>query len=69
VRALNQGDLRCPASGKVAYVTEERALKAIEGAWLSGRWENRHGQMASRAYECPACGWWHMTSSYQKAEG
>jgi len=69
VKALSSGDLRCPASGKIAYVTEERVMKAIEGAWVSGRWENHHGQMASRAYLCPDCGWWHMTSKPQKGDG
>lgn len=61
-RALTSGDLRCPTTGKVAYVSEARATTAIEKAWQSGKWRPEHGAMPKRAYQCDECGWWHMTS-------
>jgi hypothetical protein len=60
---------RCPETGKRAWVDEESATEALERAWRSKHWENRHGRMPKRVYRCPSCGWWHFSStSKSKAE-
>lgn len=61
-RALTASDLRCPTTGKRAYVDEETAIRAVEKAWRSKDWQSRHGRMPRRAYRCDDCGWWHMTN-------
>lgn len=60
--ALTAADLRCPVTGKSAYADEQTAMQWVERAWTDPNWENRHGQMPTRAYLCPDCGWWHLTS-------
>ena len=55
--------MTCKASGgKRCYVSEEAAMKVIEASHRDPRWKNIHGQPARRAYLCPDCGWWHLTS-------
>lgn len=62
MRALTTADLRCPVTGKRAFVDEESAMAAIERAWTNKKWRPDHGQMPKRAYRCDECGWWHMTN-------
>jgi len=62
VKALTRSDLRCPKSGKRAYVDEETALEHVEKAWTTENWNPEHGAMPVRAYRCEDCGWWHMTA-------
>lgn len=62
MRALTTADLRCPATGKRAFVDEATAMAAIERAWTRKSWRSEHGRMPSRAYLCADCGWWHMTN-------
>lgn len=61
---LGSGWLRCPENGKRAYVDEaaaERALDAIIRAFAAP------GVKVSRySYECPRCGWWHLSSRVAK---
>lgn len=50
----------CP-HGKRKYATESQARTELVGALVGANSGNgkRHEQ---RAYECPACGHWHLTS-------
>jgi len=64
---LDPAKLKCPETGKTAYVDEATAMRAIERAWTSPNWVNRHGRMPTRAYQCPDCGWWHMTSAPERS--
>jgi hypothetical protein len=55
--------MRCPAAGgKVRFSTEAHAMKIVEKSHRDPKWKNIHGQPAKRAYLCPKCGWWHITS-------
>jgi hypothetical protein len=49
---------RCGASGKRQFATEEQAL-----AWLAV-WQEQGGWRKSRAYYCPACPYWHISSRF-----
>ncbi len=52
------------ASGKRPFETEERALDQLSKA--RGRRASdsgyKPGRVENRAYECPACHWWHLTA-------
>lgn len=65
---LTKASMRCPATGKAAFVDEERALRELERALTSERWENVHGHQPSRVYRCAKCGWWHLTSKRSREE-
>jgi len=54
--------LKCPKTGKAAYLDEERANHIIELAWTAPDWRNDHGKMPIRAYLCSFCEYWHLTS-------
>lgn len=60
-RALRPSQLRCPVTGKQAYVDSETALQALERIW-TGEHENRHGRMPRKVYRCRECGWWHLSA-------
>jgi predicted RNA-binding Zn-ribbon protein involved in translation (DUF1610 family) len=58
-RALRPGDLRCPATGKQAYVDKETALQHMNVVYR----KEARGRTPARVYRCQSCGWWHMTST------
>lgn len=62
-RALDTRKLKCPATGKSAFVDEERALRALQSLWEDehGTHDARHGAMPRKVYRCPECGWWHLS--------
>ena len=51
-------------SGKRGYKTEAAAESAMRGIVRDPRL--RTGKQPSRAYECPGCGRWHLTSKRRK---
>lgn len=67
VKVLTLADLRCPTTGKSAYVSKRRALAVIERAKQVPEWDYaRHGGKPKRAYKCPHCGWWHITKQEER---
>jgi hypothetical protein len=63
---LPEPDAPLCASGKRPYRTEELALRAMRTARASrGRQHNgsKPGDVEEAVRECPACNWWHVTSS------
>ena len=68
MRALTVDDLRCPQTGKRAYVDEATALENVGKVWEMGQnLDERHGRMPKAAYQCEHCGWWHMTAKHPDA--
>lgn len=66
-KVLTLGDLRCPVTGKSAYVSKRRALRIIDRAKQIEEWDYaRHGGKPKRAYKCPHCGWWHITKQEER---
>jgi len=49
---------RCKVQGKVRYRTRATALHF---AWSQA---DRPGYEKFRAYQCPHCKWWHITTKY-----
>ena len=62
---LSPEDLRCPANGKAAYVDETSALQRLEIAWTRAQ-RTAHAPLPCRAYRCPECGWWHLSSHWER---
>jgi hypothetical protein len=52
----------CPASGKRCYRSQRSCEQDIEKAWTDPYWKGKHGRMPKRAYLCPSCGCWHMST-------
>lgn len=50
----------CGPSRKVRYRSMEAAERVL-AAILTGK-RKRYGHAERRAYECPSCGGWHLTS-------
>jgi hypothetical protein len=62
-------DLGYPCDYKVRYATETAAKLALQSAKSrrdikKGKWQGRHNEkrQEQRKYECPTCGFWHITS-------
>jgi hypothetical protein len=47
---------------KIGYPTREAADKALVGAWQS----NGYRRAETRSYQCPQCGYHHLTSKPDK---
>jgi hypothetical protein len=67
-KALTPQDLTCKTTGKRMFVNEEAALRGMQNVWerssrkkTGAPWTSTH--MPRKVYECPACGWWHLSSS------
>jgi hypothetical protein len=45
----------CAGKGKTPYGSEKQAQRAADGLWFKKGWK-------LRAYECPGCRSWHLTS-------
>lgn len=54
----------CPR-GKVKYATHHDAQVALVGA-VVGRNKGKQNRRETRVYECPECGYHHLTSIPQK---
>lgn len=68
-RVLSPEDLRCPVSGKLAWPTQDSALKALEKAWLRPQGDSPPTKVFPvRVYHCPDCGWWHLSSHWSKSK-
>jgi hypothetical protein len=66
---LRPEDLRCPSSGKRAYLTEELALDVLERAWLRPQLSPPSASpFPVKVYRCPECGWWHLSSHHSRDE-
>lgn len=52
--------LLCGPSRKVRYRSMESAERVLAQI-LTGK-SKRYGHVERRAYECPSCGGWHLTS-------
>lgn len=57
--ALEPHTLRCPTTGKHAYVNRRRAEHVLREA-ATRRHDGR--PIPTRAYRCPDCKWFHLTS-------
>lgn len=53
--------------GKFGYATEEIALRALDHAKQT-RAQKRSDHVEKRAYQCPRCKLWHLTSQ-EKTHG
>lgn len=63
MRVLTKADLKCRTSGKRMFVDAVEAEDAMRLAWEEkDRHRNTHGRMPRKVYECPDCGWWHLSS-------
>jgi hypothetical protein len=61
-KALNVFDLQCPATGKQAYVDEETARRFLAVNQSRPDYDpSLYGRRAADVYQCPSCGWWHLT--------
>jgi hypothetical protein len=56
----------CPATKKIRYKDHHDATLALESIHLSASWATIHDQdtcrKETRAYACPDCDGWHLTS-------
>ncbi len=50
---------RCPVTGKARYRSESRADEVLGSIWATPHPGRR---LERRAYQCPYCGSWHLTS-------
>lgn len=66
MKVLAPDTLVCPATGKQAYPTLERAEARLRIAALNTAAEF-DPRMPYRAYECPDCGWWHLSHSHPRS--
>lgn len=57
-RAKKRPKPKCPEYGKVCFPTELEAVSAIAGITR----DPRDRKKPVRAYKCPACASWHLTS-------
>ncbi len=54
----------CPTTGKRGYLSQRACETDIERAWTDPTWRGeKHGRMPRRAYQCPHCDLWHMSTS------
>jgi len=61
VSRYNRQATTCPVSGKRSYRTKRKALRIAERVRTASNGADRQ-----RAYLCPACGKYHLTSQLQK---
>ena len=53
----------CPVNGKRGYLSRRACERDIEKAWTDPTWKGHlHGRMPRRAYLCPHCQRWHMST-------
>jgi hypothetical protein len=57
--------MRCD-EGKTRYATHHEAIKTIIAWSWHYAWKKRPGRTPSRAYMCPFCGTWHITSQRRR---
>ena len=55
------------SSGKRPFRTEAQARRQLAGARAARQLDNaparRPGVVEARCYHCPACDWWHLSST------